>query len=79
MRLLCLGGCARGRSAISWMLDEGGVVGDNNLDWVTPVSWGSAVGSVLEGRPARMLAGMFPVAGADNRESTDVSVGRSRS
>ena len=52
-----------GAPCVSWVLDEGDVVGDNNHDWVSPWA-GSAVASVLEGRPARGLAGMA-LAGAD--------------
>jgi hypothetical protein len=36
---------------VRWVLDDCGVVGDNNLDWVSPVV-GSAIASVLQGRLA---------------------------
>ena len=52
-----------GAPCVSWVLDERGVVGDNNRDRVSPVGW-ERVASVFEGRPARRLAGT-PVAGAD--------------
>ena len=60
--LMVSGTDEHGAPWVSWVLDEGDVVGDNNHDWVSP-RW-SAVASVLEGRPARRLAGT-PVAGAD--------------
>jgi len=28
-----------GALSVNWVLDERDVVGDNNLDWMTPVSW----------------------------------------
>src|ERR671919_2556916 len=67
----------RGASCVSWVLDEAGLVGDNNLDGVTPAGEDeAAVASVLEGRPARMLASRR-MAGAD-RVDPDVSGGRTR-
>jgi hypothetical protein len=62
-----------GAPCVSWVLDERRVVGDNNRDWCPPWA-GSAVASVLEGRPARMLAGP-PVTGADRGGDPDVGVG----
>src|ERR1700683_3962734 len=39
-----------GALSVNWGLDEADLVGDNNLDWMTPAD-GNAVGSVLEGPP----------------------------
>ena len=64
---------SRGISRCSTSLN---VVGDNSLDWVTPVCcWdGSAIGSVFKGRPARWPADT-PVSGAFDRETLLFVVG----
>ena len=58
-----------GAPCVTWVLDEL-VVGDNISDRVSH-NGGSAVASMFEGRPARMLAGT-PVAGADRETTRDV-------
>jgi hypothetical protein len=43
---------------VTWVLDAGDVVGDNNRDWVSPV--GGKGGRVSVIRPASVVAGGHP-------------------